>query len=70
MPSAIAHVPFIGNVVADVDGLNLGMLEHFLGLPGAIVRAQLQIQLCGTQGRAEQQAPSSMSIFIESPSVS
>ncbi|MNF84758.1 hypothetical protein D3C84_671360 [compost metagenome] len=60
---AVAHVPFIGNVVADVDGLNLRMLEQRLGLPGATVRAQLQIQLCGQQGRAEQQGPQRNKLF-------
>ncbi|MCY1412761.1 hypothetical protein D9M71_281770 [compost metagenome] len=54
---AVAHVPLVGNVVADVDGLNLRMLEQLLGLPGATVRAQLQVQLCGIQGRAEQRGP-------------
>ncbi|MNF75154.1 hypothetical protein D3C84_572100 [compost metagenome] len=52
---AIAHVPFVGNVVGNGDGLNLRMLEQFLGLPGAAVCAQLQVQLCGIKGRAEQQ---------------
>ncbi|MCY1445679.1 hypothetical protein D9M71_622060 [compost metagenome] len=54
---AVAHVPFVGNVVADVEGLHLRMLEQFLRLPGATVRAQIQIQLCGQKGRAEQQGP-------------
>lgn len=33
------------------------MLEQFLGLPGSTTSAQVQDQLCGIQGRAEQQGP-------------
>ena len=33
------------------------MLEQFLGLPGAAACAQLQIQLSGRQGHAQQHGP-------------
>ncbi|MNL26185.1 hypothetical protein D3C87_1476990 [compost metagenome] len=54
---AVAHVPFIGNVIGNGDGLDLRVLEQLLGLPGATARAQLKVQLCGRQRRAEQQGP-------------
>ena len=51
------HIRARVTLALDPFHLELRVLEQFLGLPGATARAQLKVQLCGKQRRAEQQGP-------------